>query len=538
MKNTLLICSLLIGFIVARGQSLDQGNTHLYYERAISAENTFHQLLKQDPDNGMAWLGLDKAYVLNDSLSKAADTLRLAPVSVQTDPYFIVAMGYILLQQNKKEEAAKYFDQALSDTRGKDGDILSAIADAHIDAKEGDANYAIEQIQKALKKDKKNAALYVKLGDAYRKLNNGDDAFTAYQKAIDKNDKYALAYHRMGKIFVTQNNPEIYLKYFRNAVAADQGFAPSLYMLYAYEFNHDPVASMAYYNEYLKNADYSIKNEYELTDLLYTNKQYHQAILKANSLLQRNSENIKPRLYKLLAYSYASLMDTSKALLAMKSYFNKEADSNFVAKDFFVMADYYASMPGNDSLVVNYLEKGSELDKDSTTLFKYYKKLADRAAVNKDYLHQAKWLAKYYPGNQKASNLDLFNWGLANYLSADYKNADSVFGLYVIKYPEQSFGYYWQAKANAMLDSTMAEGLAVPSYKKLIDVLLNDTTNAQFKKWIVEAYEYLAAYEANIKKDYAASVTYFKKILEVEPDNENANKYIKILGKDLVDKNN
>jgi hypothetical protein len=84
----------------------------------------------------------------------------------------------------------------------------------------------------------------------------------------------------------------------------------------------------------------------------------------------------------------------------------------------------------------------------------------------------------------------------------------------------------------------MKEGLAVPLYKKLIEVLLTDTANAQFKKWIVEAYEYLAAYEANIKKDYGSSVDYFKKILEIEPDNQNANKYIKLLEKDVANKNN
>ena len=106
-----------------------------------------------------------------------------------------------------------------------------------------------------------------------------------------------------------------------------------------------------------------------------------------------------------------------------------------------------------------------------------------------------------------------------------------MFGLYAQKYPEQSFGYYWQAKSKALLDSGMKEGLAVPAYQKLISVLGKDTTDANYKKWTVEAYGYLATYEANKEKDYPEAVGYFEKMLEVDPTNEDAKKYIAILEK-------
>lgn len=156
------------------------------------------------------------------------------------------------------------------------------------------------------------------------------------------------------------------------------------------------------------------------------------------------------------------------------------------------------------------------------------------ASDRKDYAKQAQWLGKYYSGNEKVTNIDLFNWGLAHYRAEEYAQADSVFGLYVAKYPQQSFGYYWQARSNVPRDKEMKDGLAVPYYLKLIEVLQNNTSDANYKNWMVEAYGYLATYEANGQKDFKEAVDYFEKVLEVDPENESAKKYIAILEKNLT----
>jgi tetratricopeptide (TPR) repeat protein len=169
-------------------------------------------------------------------------------------------------------------------------------------------------------------------------------------------------------------------------------------------------------------------------------------------------------------------------------------------------------------------------------LYNLYKKMATIANQKKDFSNEAHWLEKNYNGNPSVTNLDLFNWGLALYRAEDYTGADSVFGLYTVKYPEQSFGYYWQAKSKALQDKEMKQGLAVSAYEKLIDVLQKDTTDANYKKWMVEAYGYLAAYEVNTEMDYAQAVNYFEKVLQVDPDNESAKKYIAMLEKSSLQK--
>lgn len=425
---------------------------------------------------------------------------------------------------------------AAVETKEKNAEILAAVAQAQIDADAGDGQYAIDLLNKAIKRDKKNAALYVALGDAYRKLHNGSEAYKAYQKAVEENDKYAAAYHRIGDIFLSQKNKEFYLEYFNKAIAADPNYAPSIYRLYAYEFYHDPAKALAYYKDYTSKSEVSDKTQYELADLYYINKQYDEAIKKANEIINNEGDSTEPRIYKLIAYSQAAQKDTANALASMKLYFDKGADSTIIGRDYLTMGDFYSSTPGQDSVAAVYYAKGVDLEKDSTVLYGYFRKLADMATAREDYAAQAKWLGKYYAGNEKANNLDLFNWGLANIRAEDYASADSVFGMYVAKYPEQSYGYYWQAKSKAYQDSGMKEGLAVPAYQKLVEVLEKNSTDPNYKKWIVEAYGYLAAYETNTEKDYAEAKNYFEKVIEVDPSNAEAKKYIALLEKSLADK--
>lgn len=532
MKKLILMISAVSGIAAANAQSVELGNQSYYYERYQSSETNFHKTIAQQPNNAEAWYGLTRAYLAQEEIKNASDSLQLAPVQVHEEPYYKVALGYLMLEQNKKDSAALFFGQALKKTKEKNAGVLSSVAQAHVNSKNGDANYAIELLNKAIKRDKNNAALYVLMGDAYRKINNGTEAYKAYKIALDKDEKNAAALHKTGEIFLTQKNPGVYLEYFNKAVYADPNYAPAIYKLYAHYFYQDVPKAFEYYNQYVAKTDPSIQNEYDLTDMLYLSKDYNKAIQKANQLMASQGEQLKPRIFKLLAYSYTELKDSAKAIDYMQQYFEKEVDSNFIAKDFDLMATLYASSPDKKDSALVFFEKAASLEKDSTALYNYYKKLSNFAKSNKDYAGQAKWLGRFYEGNEKATNVDLFNWGLAYFLAEDYMMADSVFGMYVAKYPEQSFGYYWQARSVASQDKDMTQGIAIPYYKKLVEVLEKDSANANYKKWMVEAYAYLAAYEANTEKDYAEAVGYFEKVLEVDPENADAKKYIAILEKD------
>ncbi|MGB8192084.1 MAG: tetratricopeptide repeat protein, partial [Chitinophagaceae bacterium] len=71
MKNIFALLIIISGVASLHAQSLQQGNQYLYYERYQSAENSFHQALKQNPQDASAWHGLTKAYISQEEWSEA-----------------------------------------------------------------------------------------------------------------------------------------------------------------------------------------------------------------------------------------------------------------------------------------------------------------------------------------------------------------------------------------------------------------------------------------------------------------------------------
>jgi tetratricopeptide (TPR) repeat protein len=496
----------------------------LSYKRFETAESKAKAALESDRSNAESWYWLTQVY----STAKDSAALVNMDVPVGDDPWIKLANANVLLAQGKVTAARQLFDEALGTKRKKDKNILVAAARSNIYAANGDREYGVELLNQAIKKDKRNAALYTMLGDAFFRLRDGSAAYTAYQEALKQNSSYAPALFQLGKIFATQNNTELFMKYYNDAVQADPAFAPAWYELYYYAYKTDVGKAYDFFTKYLAVTDKRPSDDYLLVDLLYLTRQYAEAIKKANSLLSQPGSN--NRLNKMMGYTYLAMDQPVTALNYMQAYFENGADTGFLFKDYELMADIYKKSGNEDSAVTWYL-KALPLATDSATMITYYKNLAEYYKHKNDYAHQAEWAARYYRYSDKATNVDLFNWGLSLYQSRDYLEADSVFALYAGKYPDHVFGYYWRARANAAIDSTMAAGLAIPYYQQAIALAEKDTSNATNRKYLAEAYGYIATYVANEKKDYASAIDYFEKLLEVDPGNADAKRYIDILEK-------
>lgn len=532
MKKAILVSITTFFSSLLFAQSVEEAKSHLYYGRHNSAADVLQNVVKTTPADAQAWYWLSVAQAEREQPAELRGAMAAAPASLAGDPWFQVAYGSLLLQEGKADSAAQYFNGAMKQTREKNPDILIAIARAHVEAPQGNVTYALEVLDKATKRAKRNPELDMVRGDAYRKLQKGSEAFQAYRTALEKDDKYVPALFALGKIFTTQKNQDLYLEYFSKALAADPKYAPALYEMYSHYYYTDVNKAMEYFNQYAANTEKDIKNEYLYTDLIYLAKQYDQAIQRAQGLLQASGDK-EPRLYKLIAYSYQGLKDTAKAMDYMSQYFAKAPDSVHVVMDYQTMGELYASRPGMGDSATRYFERAVALQTDTAARYNLYKKLAGIFGEQKDYHNQAIWMGKYYEGNDKATNLDLFNWGLTHFRAGEYAQSDSVFAKYAEKYPEQAFGHYWRARSNGVLDKDMAQGLAVPHYQKVIEIAGKDPADANNRKWLVEAYAYLAAYETNTQKDYAEAIGYFEKLLTIDPENADAKKYIKVLEKNL-----
>ncbi|HJS55831.1 MAG TPA: tetratricopeptide repeat protein [Chitinophagaceae bacterium] len=532
MKKTLFIPLLLV-VLSTFSQDIDNIEDLLYYKKFETAENLLQQILKNHAENAEAWYLLSEAQN-SDSKPDSKSTLPDAPDHVKQDPYYLIAAGKILLNESKIQEAEKYFEQALQKTKYKKPELLLAVAKAKIASDQGDANQAIELLNKALKKDKRNPELYTELGKAYRKLNNGTEAFKAFRQAIEADKNFAEAYYLTGMIFRTKNNSDVYLDYFNKAIQADAKYAPAYYQLYYHYYFRDVNTAKQHLEKYIALSDHRIGNDYDHADILYLTKNYKQAIELAKKLIETDKEKTPARIYKLIAYSYRESDDQENAFDYIHRYFAAAPDSILIAKDFILVADLYAEKQKIDSAMFFY-KVGTELETDSNSLVKYYKTLADLAKQQKDYTERASWLGKYYVLNQKSTNIDLFNWGLAWFQAGNYEKADSVFALYVDKYPTQVFGYYWRGRSSAAIDSTMEQGLAIPHYLKVVGIGELDTTGNS-KRQLIESYGYLAGYEANQNKNYVKAIEYFEKLLQLDPYNEQAKKYVQILKETMAKK--
>lgn len=516
----------------SKAQSLAEAQKLLYYERYDGAAHLLQAQLRTDPDNAQAWWLLTQVYVHKHLIPGLNDTLQAMPASIRNQPMALCAFGQLALEQHKKDSAAKYFDQALKETKEKDPVVLMAVADAHQLADSGNAQYAIGLLTKAIKRDKHNAELYVALGNVYRKLADGTNSYKSYNDALAQDSKDVEAMYRLGKIFVTQENPDMYLQYFNQAVAADSLYAPAWYELYYYYYFRDVNKAMECLDHYVASTDPGPNNDYLITDLLYASRKYQAAIDHAQQLIASQGKVSEPRLYKLIAYSYKELHDSAQALDYMKQYFKEQVDTGFVVKDYSTMGEIYDELGQTDSAAA-WLTRATAMEKDTAQRLADEKKLAALYKKEKDYPDEALWLGKYYVGNNKATNLDLFNWGLAHYMAKNYPMADSVFGMYETKYPDQCFGYYWKARSAAAIDTAMTTGMAIPSYAKIIEIDGKDTTNRTNRKHLIEAYGYIAAYRANTQKDYEGAIDYFQRLLALDPGNSDAERYVAILKKTI-----
>lgn len=530
--KTRLVFGLFLFFVVvcANAQSTTEGIKQFNYERYQSAIETLQKETLKNPSETKNWYWLIRSCFAKGDKNLAASYYQKIPEDLYKQPLFYVIKGLMELQNADTIKATATFQLALGNARKKDPVIEEAIACVNIDADKGNLNYAIELLNEAEKKDKKNAGILIAKGDAYRKLYNGSEAFRNYQEAAEMDKSNPVIFYKIGKIYQSQNNESVFAEYYNKSLQADTTFAPVYFQLYYYYYFRDVNKALTYLQKYIANTDQDLKNNYLLTDLYFVSQKYGQAASEGEKIIAVLGDSTKPRIYKLLAYSYHELKDNEKAEKNLKHYFEKDSDSNYTAKDFELMADISEKGKRTDDAAIWY-EKAFLLEKDSNQKTDLVKKLAKFYKSNKQFIKQAYWLGQLYDLHTTLTNVDIFNWGIANYNAGDYQMADSVFGIYEQKYPEQSFGYYWRAKSNAAIDTAMETGIAIPHYENLIKVGLKDSTNANTRKWLIQAYGYIAAFKVNKEKQYDDALACYDKILQLDPGNNDAEKYKEILEK-------
>ena len=540
MKKLWILALSLFTVAFSHSQTIEDAKSHLYHERNESAKNILQQVVAKGDQSPEALYWLAETYFRQNKPDSAKAALLTGgggflqkEFSKKESPLLYIGWAHLLLDSGKTAEARKQLEFVLDETKYKDAEALLAAGKANIDSKNGDTKWAIELLEQAAKRDKKNPVIYTTLGDAYRKLVDGSNAVINYDKALNAESSFAEAHYKKGKIYKTQNNPDIYLELFNKALAADSTYTPALYEMYFHYFSRDVVNAKKYLDQYIRHSDPDPQHGYMETDLHYVSQKYKEAIAGAKNIIQAEGKNVQPRLYKLLAYSYAATGDSATALENINVYFDRQDSIDFVAKDYALKASLLETMSPDKSVAIEWYRKAMSLEKDEKEKLGYIISLADLQKDAGNRQREAMWREQIYQKKDQPTNLDLYKWGMALYSGKDYPKADSVFAIYEEKYPDQLHGPLWRARANALIDSTMEKGLAVVHYKKLVDIASADTVKN--KAVLLTAYDYLGGYEATITKNFEASLEYFTKLLQLDPDNTDANKNTALLRKWIDD---
>lgn len=536
MKRIFTLFIILLTSIIGAAQNLEQVRKYIYYERFESAKTILLDAITNDDASPEVYylLGeillkekkIDAATLL---LTKGKSNFDQQGYSLKQHPLLYIGYAHALLDGGNTSEAKAIMEQAIKAGKNKNPISLLAAARANIESKNGDPLWAMQLLKKAISKDKKNAELYVTKGDAHRKIIDGSNAVINYKKALAVNPHFARAMYKEGQLYKTQKNTEVFIDRFLKTVAIDSNFAPALYELYYHYLYRDVIKAQKYFTAYLNHTDPNPQHRYMQTDLDFVSKRYQEAIKGATAILKADGVQAQPRLYKLIAYSQASLGDSAAALSNMTSYFEKQIKEKYVTQDYLFQAKLSEKINPDKSVAISWYRRALNSEKDENEKLDYMESLAalNKEAENRD--REAMWREKIYKSKNRPTNIDLYKWGIALYSDAEYQRADSVFALYESKYPNQVYGYLWRARSNALIDTVMEQGLAVPHFKKLIKVAIKES--AKNKESLLSAYGYLGTYEANINKDFATSLIYFDKMLEIDPRNSEASKYAELLRK-------
>ena len=516
-------------------QTVQEGKRLLFMHRYHSAKMTLEKVVAAAPTNAEAIYWLAQAHFEHKDLNGAKEVLRKGMEGANgSNPLLLVAMGQAELAEKKTNDARQRFETAISLTKGKDVSIFTAIGRANLE-EGGDPAYGIEKLKQGTTvKGFKDAMTHIYMGDLYRKLMNGGGAVSSYENALVIDPKSALAKHKIGKIYLTQGfeQKDIFMGKFNDAVADDPTFAPALYDMYVYYYSRDVNKATEIFNKYKEHAEPGPALDYEEASLQFAAGDFKNAIVKADNLLKSQGDKADARLYRLKGYSFDKLSDSVQALAEIETFFQKAA-ADQINPDNYVVAAYNAAKLKTDLTKVDfYFTKAIDADTVVANKIDLAKKAADFFKRDGQLEMSANWFVKVMTLKPKPSNVDYYNAGMAFYNLKEFVVSDSLFTIYKVNYPKENVGYLWSFRSKRYIDTSMVMGLAVPSAIELITIL--DSDKVKFKSQIIEASGYLANYYANIKTDYAASIQWFDKILEVDPTNADAIKYKDILTKRLA----
>jgi len=518
MKYFFLVTSLLLGTVVC-GQSLEEARRLTLNEQYEAASSAFKSLVAKFPVKGDYWYYYGENCLQADEADSAEALFRMGIKNDPENPINYAGLGKALKVKKNATESRASFDKALQAGKGKNIDVLIAIAEAQISIEPKKLDEAFALLLEAEKKEPRNARIQILTGDAFLENNDGSSAIKYYEKAQEFDSKSPLAALRLGQLWVRARNyqgkdgSKGALEYYKEAIAIDPSFAPAyreLGELFAKAQRYQEAKEN--YAKYLELSKGNTGARVRYTSFLFVTKDYKEALGVINSIWQ--TDTTRTLLYRLAAYSSYELKDYQAGLNYIQKFFSKQQSDKILSSDYAYWGRLL-SESGNDSLGIEKLMIA--LEKDSTDA-DMISEIAALYAKRKE-LNKAVEMYQRKVDLQKGTTNDFYRMGQAFYQMQQFGKADTAFMKVTEIQPKLIQGFLWRARANSSMDPDSKEGLARPFYEEVVVRGEEDTT--KFKKELLEAYKYLGFY-FYITKDYPNSKLYWEKVQAIDPKDQQA----------------
>jgi len=542
MKNLKFTLILLCSFLAVNfssAQTIDDGKKFLYYEKYISAKNAFQQLIAANPANEDAIYWLGQTLIASDEDRDIEGAKALYQKGLTANPNSAIlnaGMGHLELLEGKTQQARNHFETALSLAGGKSIEVLDAVgfANGDFDSKSGDAAYAIEKLTQATNIKKfKDARVMTDLGDAYRKAGDGGAAQRTYEAALGLDANYARAKYRIGRLYQSQGRSQegIYLQYYNDAIALDPNYTPVYWTLHQYFYETDVVKSAAYLDKYLKAKGSDEQNACFLNaQMKFAQGLFNEAITASDACLAASTTPY-PNIYGLKAYSYFRIAEDlakkgdstgamaayGNAKVAFDLYFQKQKPAKIGITDYKTIGIILLKFPGNEALAGTYIDKAVELDSTEAGKVASLKSIAALYEARQMFAEAADWNRKIIYIKASPTKTDVYNAGIGYYRAKNYTAAVGVFDLYIQKFPDDIFGYYYKGGAQAGIDTSMVTDSAYVTYGKAVTVGEAYPDKSKILSLLKGSYRYLIIYAANKLKNKELALSYVDKALLLDP---------------------
>jgi len=407
--------------------------------------------------------------------------------------------------------------------------VLVGVARAFYEAKDTAnarvfAGYAIE----ACKKDRtQSAPAYIILGDIAALANEGGDAAQWYNQATyadpknpDGYYKYALVYRKVSPKGAVEKLMELKKHVPDYPVEAISGH------IY-YNSNEFAKAAESFKAAGLNKLEESYITEYALS--LYFMGKNQEALDVAKFGVSKDPRNAG--FNRLAFFNSTELEKFDEALQYADALFNKSDSAKFSYMDYTYYGNALNGLKRPDEAIKAYEQAlGMEFDNNDKKAG-VIKQLAEAYKQKDDFDNAIKYHQEYMNTVSKSGANDIA--GLAQlYVSkaasvpaaeqrAYFEKAIAEYGK-ITTDPE--FAAFMSARVANYMDPELKEGLAKPFYEKLVSLITSksekENTDAPRLK---QSYWYLASYYM-MNNDDAKAKEYWQKLLEIDPENENAKK--------------